>query len=144
MANEDDNLDKEQDFRPLTPEENAKWEKAFIKGASTQGRAKLERYFYALMKTEDFQKTVQDLRKRYNFPEDGYKEGITYNLGNWAERKELLRKLDKELESVCKKYGLHFLYWGDVIRTVISSDEGELLKLSMTKNCKTSKISSTV
>ncbi|MDB4992407.1 MAG: hypothetical protein JWL75_652 [Parcubacteria group bacterium] len=106
-----------------TPEEEKRWEKAFERGASTQGRAKLERYFIELLKTEDFQETIRDLRKRYGYPEGGYKEGITYNLGNWGERKELLRKLDRELETVCKKYGLHFVYWGDVIRSVMSHDE---------------------
>lgn len=119
----DDKPKGEQDFRPRTPEENERWEKAFEKGASTQGRAKLERYFLDLLKTEDFQETIRDLRKRYGYPEGGYKEGITYSLGNWGERKELLQKLDKELETVCKKYGLHFLYWGDVMRSVMSNNE---------------------
>lgn len=123
MAQENEKQDDGQEFRKLTPEENAKWEKAFIKGASTQGRAKLERYFYALLKTEDFQNTIRDLRRRYGFPEGGYKAGIRYNLGNWGERKEMLRKLDKELEGVCKKHGLHFVYWGDILRAVISTGD---------------------
>jgi hypothetical protein len=119
----DDNPKEEQHFsEPPTAEERDRWEKAFEKGASTQGRAKLERYFTGLLKTEEFQNVIVDLRKRYGYPEGGYKQGITYNLGNWGERKELLRKLDKELESVCTKYGLHFVYWGDVIRSVMSNE----------------------
>lgn len=115
--------DDTQEWKPLTPEENERWNEAFLKAASTQGRTKLERYFLDLLKTEDFQRTIRDLRKRYGYPEGGYKEGITYNLGNWGERKDLLHKLDKELKSVCLKHGLHFDYWGDVIRSVLSNDE---------------------
>lgn len=123
MATEDTNAENTQEYKPLTEEERNRWEKAFEKGASTQGRAKMERYFTELMKTEDFRETIRDLRRRYGYPEGGYKEGITYNLGNWGERKEMLRKLDKELETVCKKYGLHFLYWSDIVRAVISSSD---------------------
>ncbi|MDD5341802.1 MAG: hypothetical protein PHI73_00475 [Patescibacteria group bacterium] len=96
--------------------------KGMKKLASSQGRQKLWNYFLSIIKSTKFQKTIADLRKKYDIPKDGFgpsSEGFILPPRQWEYEDPRNRKIRNDAEGLCKEYGLYFIDWQDVIEFVI-------------------------
>ena len=93
---------------------------------STKGQEKLWNYYVEIAKTDYFQNTILDLRKRYKIPEKGFKLPDTPDLllifkepEDWKSQFNKTKvnatkqysELLGELKQLCKKYNLHYADW---------------------------------
>ncbi len=111
---------------------------------STQGFRKLWNYFLDIVKSNYFQNKIINIRKRYKIPEKGFNTEKTYYAvkdglmekdykknaikineydiwqGEDIKRTEMAEKvIANETDKICKKYGLHYLDWGEVIEQYV-------------------------
>ncbi len=104
---------------------------------STKGQEKLFNYYVEISKTDYFQNTILDLRKRYKIPERGFKLPDTSDLLSiFKEPEDWKSQFNKtkdsatkqysellgELKQLCKKYNLHYADWVYILNAYLFYD----------------------
>lgn len=99
-----------------------KFEKRIAKTYSTKGHKKLWQYFLNLFKSDYFQNKIKEWRQWYQIPPNGFKDSqqIFPYPESWKLRyTDSAKKLDSEIDAMCRKFHLHPLYWDDPIRSYL-------------------------
>jgi len=98
------------------------WEKDYNKRIndcySTQGYQKLWAYFNEIVKKEYVQSKFRELRKKYDIPKDGFKNGYYGNPPReWAFNLDETARNDisNVTEDICSKFKLHYLDWYEIL-----------------------------
>lgn len=122
-------------MRNNTPRSNTKQptkeelENALLRSSGTQGRAKLEQYFLEIVRTQEFQDAVRELRSCYDIPEIGFNtEERIYPPAAWKHRRAgaKIQMIGQEIDKLSEEYGLTPMYWGNVIEGLVFYNDTSL------------------
>lgn len=105
---------------------------------NTAGFQKMWNYALAVSKTDHFQKTIADLKQKYEIPSEGFDDTPLYATDEWRfvypprwkyySNKRTWREVQKALKELCGKYQLHYMDWHEVIGKYLFYNRFEVSK----------------
>lgn len=92
--------------------------------------AKVSEFVKVLIKSNTFLSDIQELRKRFHIPSQGFPIAKSDNnpYYQWHNNGGHLHsgQLDYKVKKLCEKYKLHFLYWENVFKYFLLFNRLEL------------------
>ena len=91
---------------------------------STQGYKKLWAYFNEILKKDDVQKIIRELRAKFKIPQEGLRkcaEGKDYfttppeTWESYPNKEKAYDEIKEEWKKICKKYHLHYMDWYEIL-----------------------------
>lgn len=108
------------------------YEKRVAECYSTQGYKKLWAYFNEILKKDDVQEIIDNLRDKFKIPQEGLpkcaegKDYFTTPPETWTfyyNKEKAHDEIMNKLEKICKKYHLHYLDWYEILEHYLFYNE---------------------
>lgn len=111
---------KEKDSKTSIPDDT--FERLVAAENNTQARKKIRNYALAIFQSAEFIEELADIRRKHGIPENGYGGNISKDS---PTKETSLKKIEKDIEVLCKKYKLHYVDWFQDVEHLLYFDEFE-------------------